>query len=516
VIALGLKPGAFSLTATADAITRTVIALLAVTAAVLVAAGLVRAWRGRRRAQVVIEDVAPVDGIPSVAAAGLSPQLRQAVRQALLQESSDASYSVLNTLEQDIRGRLLRAHGSVSVRAITSGLRSTTQDSLDLLAAGIRAVGAKQAEGVLAAIAAALPAQRGWTIRVFPVLGGTGPGTDVGVVVELAQLGHPPDAVTTFWARSVVSVPPPAEPAGDAQAAAIRSALYRLLDPAALWIAIRLVSRQLAQSGVPRRWRLTARRELAQELTGLQMQLAGQLSLYATGIQREYDRGFAEQALADLAESARLLREYFRPHEMEAAVHERLGWSYRRSADGPNAAREFSQSIRCYDAAARLLGQVVDADPEVREAALERVTVRRTKCRLLSGDRGQLVVARQELAGLIPMAAATARALYNGACLFAIALAVAPAQRVPYAWHAWQLLGRALLADGADGPWALALTDVELESLEAQQRGRFCDELKVRHPELTPLAGDRALVVVAEAMLAIGVTPLENVARSAQ
>src|SRR6266568_2492866 len=91
-----------SLSSLSDAITKVMVALLALIAAVLVVLGLIRAWKGRRRAQVVIEDVSPVDSIPSSSAPGLSPQLRQAVHQALRQESLDASNAVLETLEQDI------------------------------------------------------------------------------------------------------------------------------------------------------------------------------------------------------------------------------------------------------------------------------------------------------------------------------------------------------------------------------------------------------------------------------
>jgi hypothetical protein len=127
---------ALDLASISDAITKTMIAVLTLIAAALVVVGLARAWAGRRRAQVVIEDVVPVEGIPSSSAQGLPPQLRQAVRQALLQQSKAAKTSVSETLEQDIQGRLLRSSGSVQVKAITTGLRSTTEDSLAVLAAG--------------------------------------------------------------------------------------------------------------------------------------------------------------------------------------------------------------------------------------------------------------------------------------------------------------------------------------------------------------------------------------------
>jgi hypothetical protein len=500
----------FNLASTADTIIKTMVAVLTLIAAVLVVVGLIRAWAGRRRVQVVIEDVAPVEGLPSSAVSGLSPQLRQAVRKALLEQRDYASYSVLETLEQDIKSGLLRAHGSIQVKTITAGLRSTTEDSLTMLAAGVRAVAPKEAEGLLAALGAALPAQRGWVIRACPVLRGVVSGAEVGMFVELAELGHPPDAVTTFWTRSEALRSPATD---EARAAATSSSLYRLMDPVARWIAIRLVSRQLAQSGVPRRWRLLARQRLRQELAGLQMQLAGQLSLYATRVYKEFDRGFAEQALDDLEHSARGLPQYFRPHLAAGAVHELLGWSCRRSGNVQNAAKEFTQSVRAYDEAARLLVEASDVSPE-QKAAHERIAVRRTKCRLLSGDRGQVVIAKQELTELCRMTGMTAPDLYNGACLFAVAIAcpdIPADEKPPYTAQAWLLLGRSLLADSAGGPWERAMTDIELKAMDARQRSRFCDDLKTRHPKCTPLAGEEALPLVKAAMSVIGVTPPEGI-----
>jgi hypothetical protein len=496
---------ALNLVSMADTIIKTMVAVLTLIAAVLVVVGLMRAWAGRRRVQVVIEDVAPAEGFPSSAASGLSPQLRQAVRKALLEQGDAASISVFGTLEQDIKGGLLRAHGSVQVKTITAGLRSSTEDSLAVLAAGVRAVASKEAEGLLAALGAALPAQRGWMIRACPVLYGAEPGADVGMVLELAELGHPPDAVTTFWTRSEAFRSAVTE---EDRAAATSSSLSRLIDPVARWIAIRLVSRQLAQSGVPRRWKLLAKQRVRQELAGLQMQLAGQLSLYATRKQTEFDWGFADQSLADLGDAARLLPQYFRPHLAIAAVHEQLGWSYRRGGDVQNAAKEFNHSIDAYDRATCLLVEASDASPE-QKAALERITVRRTKCRLLSGDHGHVMIAKQELAELCRMTGTTSLELYNGACLFAVVIAspdISLEEKSPYIAQAWLLLGRSLLAGGTRGPWDLAMTDIELEAMDPRQRSCFNSELRARHPEGTPLAGDEALPLVKAAMSAIGVT----------
>ncbi len=495
---------AFNLASTSDAITKTMVAVLTIIAAALVVVGLVRAWAGRRRAQVVIEDVAPVEGVPSSSA--LSPQLRQAVRQALLRESRDASNSVFKTLESDIEARLLSTAGRVQVKAITTGLRSTTEDSLTMLAAGVRAVAPKEAEGLFAALSAALPTQRGWVIRVFPVLRGPGSGGAVGMAVELAQLGHPPDAVTIFWAGSdqVQSAEPDQAPEP-----AVAISMDRLLDPTALWIATRLVSRQLALSGAPRWWRQPSRRKPSQELAGLQKQLAGQLALYAMRKQPEFERGFAQQALADLAESAEKLPDYYRPHSFEGAVHERLGRSYLGSKELQNAAREFSKGVRSFDEAVLRIQKVPDAKPEERKAALDREKARRTKCRLLSGDPDHLSTAKQELAELFNLTG-NAQDLFNGVCLFAVAIGcpeIPDDEKRLFTQHAWLLLGRALVAGGVDrGPWKLAMTDPELEVLEKQQRHRFREEIKARLPEGANLDG-QGVTLIRESMQAIGITP---------
>jgi tetratricopeptide (TPR) repeat protein len=329
----------------------------------------------------------------------------------------------------------------------------------------------------------------------------------VGVVVELAPLGRPADAVTTFWAGSDTLRSAVTEAA---QAAAMRVLLHQLLEPAALWIATRLTSQQLVESDVSRRLRLLSGRRLREQLAGLRMQLAGQMSLYAASRLKEFDRRFAEQALDDLAESARRLPEYFRPHSTRAAVLERLGWSYLRGGKTQDAASAFSSAVRGYDAAAKILSAAIGADPAGREAALERVMVRRAKCRVLSCDRAYLVIARQELAVLSRTIAAAALDLYNVACMFAVAMAspdLPPYDRPRYARQAWHMLGCALLAEGESGLWVYLLTDIELDAMDAQQRAQFCAAIKTRHPSRTALSGAAARLVVEDAMVAIGIEP---------
>jgi hypothetical protein len=196
------------------------------------------------------------------------------------------------------------------------------------------------------------------------------------------------------------------------------------------------------------------------------------------------------------------------PHSIKGAVHVRLGWSYRRSGEMQNAADQFSMGVRSYDEAAQKLENASDADSKKREAALERVKVWRAKCRLLSGDSGQLVVVRHELAELYPMTGTTSRDLYNGACLFAVAIGcpdIPSDEKLLFTGRAWFLLGRALLTGGAKGPWMLAMTDIELEAMEGPDRRRFCDILKARSPWETKLDEKEETSLVRESMLAIGI-----------
>lgn len=500
---------ASSLTSVDNMITKTGIAVAITIAFLVIATWLPLAWLHRRRAQVVIEDVATGEDIPRGAASGLSPQLRQAVSRALLHEKEhgDASYAVLTTLARDIDDGLLRIHGHVQVRTITAELHSSTEDSLASLTAGIRAVAPSQAEGLVAALGAILPQQRGWVVRTYPVLRGEGDHAEAGLTLELAQFERAPDAVTSFWASSEALCKAATEAA---LAAAMRPLLHQLLEPAARWIETRLVARQLAQSGVPMSWRLLFGRKRRQELAGLQMQLAGQMSLYAATEQEMFFQGFTDQALADLAEAARRLPAYFRPDHTAAAVHERLGWAHRRSGDLATAAEEFETAVRRYDTAAELLAEVPGAATEPRQVALERVGVRRAKCRLLSGDRSHIEIAQRELGGLLRISGTTAAELYNSACLFAVAMSSPDTHeevRRSYASRAWHLLGQSLLAEGAEGPWGYVMTDVELGALDEQKRREFCIQLRQRHPELKPLNGEGAQVLVKQAMHAIGIEP---------
>jgi len=501
------------LRAPADVITGWVIALLALTAAILVAVGLVRAWLGRRRPQVVIHDVELDHGVPPEAAAGLSPQLRENVRRELRRQRGDAIHAEMQTVEEDIAAGLVTVRsGAVRMTAVAD-LDRTTSDSMAALSAGLRAVAPTGGEGLAVALDLALPSQRGWSVRTFPTIHGSGADAKVGLSVEVARLGRAPDAVTTF-SRTSGALQRPASDA--ARVAAMGELLHELLRPASVWIAIQLVARHLAQARGRRIWLPPIRRS-ERELTGLQLQLAGQMSLYATRAQKGSASGFVDQALKDLDQAEELLPQYYRPRLTKAAIYERQGWSYRESGEHARAERAFKRAVEALNEAEELLrASGTGADTDKRDDALERLAVRRTKCRLLSGDHEHAVTVLQELARYAQLRDARPVQLYNAACLFAVAMAcpyLPNEQRELSEWRAWHYLGRALVLGGqGSAPWSRMMTDEELGALDARRRVALSVELKKRHGGRSPLTDHQADPIVEAAMGALGLTsPLPSV-----
>jgi tetratricopeptide (TPR) repeat protein len=491
----------------APAITGWIVAALILAATSIAVLGLARAWLGRRRPQVVIHNVELDEGVPAEAAVGLSRQLRERVRRELRRQSGDATHAQMETVEDDIAAGLVRVRGGAVRMTAVAELDRTTSDSMAALSAGLRAVGPNAAEGLAVALDLALPAQRGWSVSTFPTIRGWDAGAQVGLTVEVGRFGRVPDAVTTFW-RSSDALQRPASDA--ARLAAVNDLLHELLRPASVWIAIQLVARHLAQTR-GRGHRLLAVRRSDRELTGLQLQLAGQMSLYATWAQRTAAEGFVDQALKDLDRASELLPQYYRPPLTQAAIYERRGWSHRNSDEHTRAQLAFKDAIDAFDEAEKLLRACgPGADPGKRDAAIERLAVRRTKCRLLSGDHAQAVTAVPELDRYTQLQDGRPVQLYNAACLFAVATAcphLPGEQQRLCEWRAWHYLGRALALGGpGSAPWSRMTTDEELGALDAGRRMTFRAELHRRQGDDSPLTDDQASPIVAESMQAIGLT----------
>jgi len=502
-------PGAMTvnLKALAALITGWVVSVLILGAAVIAVVGLVRAWLGRRRPQVVIHNVELDEGVPAEAAAGLSRQLREKVRRELRRQSGDATHAQMETVEEDIQAGLVTVRGGAVRVTAVGDLDRTTSDSMAALSAGLRAVGPNAAEGLAVALDLALPAQRGWSVSAFPTIRGWDTGAQVGLTVEVGRFGRVPDAVTTFW-RSSDALQRPASDA--ARLAAINDLLHELLGPASVWIAIQLVARHLAQARSRSHWLLPVRRA-DRELTGLQLQLAGQMSLYATWAQRGAAEGFVDQALKDLDRAAELLPQYYRPRLTQAAIYERRGWSHRQSGEHARALSAFRYAVNAFDEAEKLLRACgPGADPDKRDAAIERLAVRRTKCRLLSGEGVQAERALPELAEYTQLQDARPVQLYNVACVFAVAMActhLPDEEQRRSEWRAWHYLGRALaLGVPGSAPWSRMTTDEELGALDSGRRMAFRAELQKRLGDSSPVTDDQADLIVADTMLALGLT----------
>jgi hypothetical protein len=496
--------------------------------------GFLRAWVARVRPQVVIPDVELDVGIPAEAAAGLSRQFREGVRRALGRDSLVAHSVAMKTLQQDITAGLLKVHRlavprleritSDSMSELSVGfvepditaelvtvygantnnmtvvnLDRATSGPMSALSAGLRVVAPNEADGLAAVLELAIPAQRGWSVRAFPTIRGSGAAAQVGLSVEVARLRQAPDAVTMFWTTSDTLQNPTSN---TAQVAAVRELLHELMQPASVWVATWLVSHHFMHALLP------IRRRRSLELAGLRMLLAGQMFLYAARSQEKFFDGFALEALVNLDQAALMLPSYYRPHLTEAAVRERIGWSYRSSGDGPSAQQDFSRAVRAYDEAAIRLQDCDGADPGMRDAAVERLSVRRAKCRLLSGK--DAVAALRELSEYSLLRDNTPVALYNAACLFAVAMGIPDlpaARRVEFERRAWEFLGHALLLVPPDtGLRLVMMHDEELGTLEPSRREAFADELEKRSEGFGALTYPETGRIVEAAIEALGLT----------
>jgi hypothetical protein len=280
-----------------------------------------------------------------------------------------------------------------------------------------------------------------------------------------------------------------------------------LIEPAAHWVALRLVARRLRATpagglSIPvlgRRRSLTTRLEL-------QRMLAAALTLDAMKEFTEHTLAFGAEALDDLDQVGSALRAYHRPAAIRGAVQERIGFAYRAENLEAKARRAFLDASESWgEAEQRLVTNPGDnvASTTITDLAdeRERQRVRRLKCALLSGDPAATAIAAEELREQPPTAAADTRTLYATACLYSCA-----AERIGAAAFqplAWSYLGRSLLAATEDLIWDQARADPELAFLS--DRERFVDDLNHtwairRRRKSPPLLGTEAEALVVAAM----------------
>ncbi|MEV4535238.1 hypothetical protein AB0J82_15545 [Asanoa sp. NPDC049518] len=468
-----MSPVAFSIDdvgALADTISKATLAAAAVVAVVVILVGLSRAIRERLRQQLVINDTAP---LPAAIAGSegealtLSPWLRQRVQAALADEAAAARGIVDDVFQRDVALRRLPAE--IAIKDDTEPITSAAKDTMATVASGLRAVAPGQADGILGALSSALPSPRGCLVQTAPLLRGDAGNQRLGLAIELHELDGSPIAATTLW-----------EPLGtDPSGQSWQERLVALIEPAAHWVALRLVARRLRAmpaGGLRVPW-LSRRRSLTTRLE-LQRMLAAALTLDAMKEFAGHTLAFGAEALDDLDQVGFALRAYHRPAAIRGAVQERLGFAYRLENVETKARRAFLDASESWaEAEQRLVTNPGDNAGSTTETALaderERHRVRRLKCALLSGDLAATSVAAEELRDQPPKAAGDARTLYAIACLYSCA-----AERVEKAAYlplAWSYLGRALLAATEDLMWDQARSDPELAFLVERQR--FVDDL---------------------------------------
>ena len=489
----------------ADAITKATLAAAAVVAVVVILVGLARAIRDRLRQQLVISDTAP---LPAAIAGSegealtLSPWLRQRVQAALTDETAEARGIVDEVFKRDVR--LHRLPAEIAVTDDTEPITSAAKDSMATVANGLRAVAPGQADGILGALGSALPRPRGCVVQTAPLLRGESGRQRLGLAIELHDLDGAPIAATTLWE------PPGADPGG----LSWQERLVSLIEPAAHWVALRLVSRRLR--AIPARSlgrpMLSRRRSAATRLE-LQRVLAAALTLEAMKEFAEHTLAFGAEALDDLDQVGSALATYHRPAAIRGAVHERIGFAYRAENVEPKARRAFLDASESWGAAERLLtthpgGRAASTAATELADERERHRVRRLKCALLSGDPPTTTLAADELRAQPPTANDDARTLYSIACLYTCA-----AERVDAATFrplAWSYLGRSLLAARETLLWDHARADPELAFLAG--RHSFVDALNHvwashRRQSTDPLRGPQAEAAIQQALQHLATAP---------
>ena len=455
----------------ADAVTKTSIGVLSLSAAVVVVAGLLNANRLRRREQIVLTDIGELSVPGGEGAASLSPWLRQRVRNELLQQRHNARHLSETVLAGDSASgaSVVGLPVELNVARAEAAIVGAAQDTLATLAPGLKAVAPDHAEGVLGAVSALLPRPKGFLVRTMPMARGTDANPRLGLSVELAMLDGPPIATTTFW-----------EPQAGAPDE-VHERLLVLIEPAARWIAVRLIAvRTQVRTGSAK---LPA--ELSQAFHRL---LVGGLCRTAMDDFEDHATTFAEDAGMELRSAADVLRGYYRPWEMLAGIQEELGRNYTKKQRRDDAETAFRRAQQAWVRAESLLAGRTRPPAD----ALERLRVRRLKCQVLANRTEGRPLVVQEL-GERPLALDNMqmRTLYNAGCLYATLAG-------EFTEEAKEAVGRAVLAEPTQEVRARALRDPELLAIPGL--ASFLNRLvALRGPAAEPIRGDDAAKLVGRA-----------------
>jgi hypothetical protein len=470
----------------ADVVTTTSIAVVSLSAAGVVVAGLGHAYRSRRRERIVLMDIGELgvpggEGTPS-----LSPWLRQRVRDEVQQLRHNARHLSQAVVAGDARA----LPGELTAARVEAVIASAAQDTLTTLAQGLNAVLPDRT------LATWLPRPRGFVVRSMPMARGADAHPRLGLSVELAIVDGPPIAATTFWE------PQPGTPD------AVHERMMQLIEPAARWIGVRLVAA---------RTEVRAGSDLA---AGLHRLLAGGLCRTAMDDFEEYATTFAEDASGDLRSAGDALPGYYRPWEMLAGIQERLGRTYTKKQRHDDAETAYRRGQQAWQQAEKLAsartrpadsgwagdnppgdaGRAGDNPPADAGRAgdnppaesLERLRVRRLKCQVLANRTEERPLVVQEL-GEHPVRTdgMSMGTLYDAACLYATLAG-------EFTDDAKDALGRAVLLELGQDVRGNALRDPELLALGGL--ATFLNRLVAeRGPASEPIQGDEAAKLIAAA-----------------
>jgi hypothetical protein len=468
----------------ADTVIRLSVGVLALAAAVVVVVGIVNVVRARRREQIVVADIADLvlSGPDRHAAApSLSPWLRQRVRGELLQQRGNARHLTEKVLGEDLATGLspLALPVELSPARTEAAISGAAQDTLATLAQGLQAVAPQRTEGFLGALSTLLPRARGYLVRAVPMARGDETNPRLGISVELALLDGPPIATRTFWEPAPTAATPQE----------MQERLLSLIDPAARWIAIRLIAARTEvrtrkpTPGDPNRYRMPA-----ETAAGFHHLLVGGLCRTAMDDFEDHAATFAEDADAELRSASDVLPRYHRPWEMLADVYEELGRNYTKNQRTDLASAAFKRAYQAWGLAERMLMARNNPPPD----ELAGLRVRRLKSRVLANRAEGRPAVIQELADqLLDLDAMEMRTLYNTGCLYATLDG-------EFVEEAKAAVGRAMLIEPDQDVRSLALHDPELLAISGL--ATFLNRLATLRPSPPErVRGEEALKLITAA-----------------
>lgn len=430
------------LTTIVDNVTGVLVGLLLVVATLLAVFGLVRAYRGRRRTELVITDIVAPKELSESLIAELSEELRRKVHRRLVTPAPRRA-SLKATVGKDVHNRIAEIPGieekevgriqEAILNAPRQEILALPGNALAAVSGGIRALKPEQAEGLIQMLSVALPGQRGLLVSSRVVCQRLNGESRMGLSVQVGPLGRGAEAWATFWCRDVIRA--------DVDGFARPKWFDELLCLAAEWVMVYLLGTLRVESGRGGLRRLGRRRH-AKERQALREILTAQWASYAMydlhDERPDVALDWAEQALEDARHAEEILREYdyYFPSYLVGSIYELcgnccVGLGERSPEDTtyPTAATEYFKKAadafieaesKLDDLAATETFRKLNKGMEWRERA-EIVRIARLKNQLLVGNGRAALTAL----GNIEISPFDLESAINTACLYSVAAWVA-------------------------------------------------------------------------------------------